>query len=168
MWKSITLVNTPNHNLYFVPIKDSANPSWVQKLVPIVASVAMPDWAALWVEISGNTTTWNAKLMPAYASAWGNFVWVLAEIIATTDSDYATAWKLKSVWVPVTPYAEAEFAVWAWTFTAADVFKVVNFHSDSLWLAVDTIATGQWAVITWVISSTRWTCNFNVATTLTA
>ena len=168
MWKAVTTLNTPNKCSNFLPISDAWNPSWVQKLIPIAASIAMAEGAAIQVQISWNTTTWNAILMTAYATAWGNFIWILAEPIVATDADYATAWKLKSVWVPVTPFAEAEFTVWAWTFTAADVFKVVNFHSDSLWLTVDTITNGQWAVITWYISSTRWTCNFNVATTLTA
>ena len=168
MWVAITTVNTPNVNTNFLPINDAGNPSWIQKLMPIVASVAMVQWTALWVEISSNTTTWNLKKMTAYTTAWWNFIWILAEKIVAADADYATAWKLKSVWIPTTPMAEAEFTVWAWTFTAADVFKVVNFHSDSISLAVDTIATGQWAVITWVISSTRGICNFNVAQTLTA
>jgi hypothetical protein len=61
-----------------------------------------------------------------------DFLGILVETIATTDTDYATAGKLKSVWVPNTPYARAFFTVGAGTFTAADVFKTVAVTSGGL------------------------------------
>lgn len=134
--------------------------------MPIVASVAMVDGTALWIEISGNTTTGNLKKMPVENASGWDFVGILAEVIATTDTDYATAGKLKWVWVPKTIEATAFFSVWAGTFTAVDVFKTVEFHSDSKSLAVDT--AGKGARITKYISSSRGECQFLLPTTETA
>jgi hypothetical protein len=159
----ITPINAANSTAYFVPLSSTG---WELRDVAMKASTAMSDWAAIWVEISSNTTTWNATLMPATNSAGQNFIWILAEKIASTDSDYATAWKLKKVWVATSPLSEAEFKVWAGTFTAVDVNKIVSFHSDSLWLAVDT--QWLWAEISWYISSTRGRCRFTVPRTVTA
>jgi len=106
--------------------------------MPIVASVAMESGTALGVEITSNTTTGNLKKMGATGASGANFTGILAEAITSSDADYATAGKLKGVWVPRTPTAEAEFTVGAGTFTAVDLYKTVSFHSDSKSLAVDT------------------------------
>jgi hypothetical protein len=95
-----------------------------------------------------------------------DFYGILAEPIAATDADYATAWKRKGVRVPRTTTAKAYFKVGAGTFTVADIGKRVEFHSDSIGLAVDTVGKG--ATITDYISSTRGKCVFNLPTTETA
>jgi len=104
--------------------------------------------------------------MPATNASGANFQGILAEKIATTDTDYATAGKLKLVWVPTDKVATAFFKVGAGTFTAVDVNKVVSFHSDSLGLAVDTAGLG--AVIVGYISASRGLCKFTVPDTVTA
>lgn len=87
----------------------------------------------------------------------------MAEPITATDADYATAGKLKGVYVPNTPYAKAFFRVGAGTFTVADVFKTVEIHSDSASLAVDTVGKG--ARIVEYISSTKGKCRFSLPET---
>jgi hypothetical protein len=72
---------------------------------------------------------------------------------------------MKGIRVPRTPEAEATFKVGAGTFTAADVGRMCQIHSDSISLAVDTNGVG--AVITGYISSTRGTCEFSCPKTLT-
>lgn len=106
---AVTPVNTPNHTQYFYPI--DADFKWKLTKLPFAASVAMVDGTAIGIQISGNTTTGNVTTMGAENASGADFVGILAEIIATTDSDYATAGKLKDVWVPNTPDAEAYFTV---------------------------------------------------------
>ncbi len=60
----------------------------------------------------------------------------------------------------------AFFKVKAGTFTAADVFKTVEFYSDATGLAVDT--AGKGARIVGYISSTKGTCQFVMPNTETA
>lgn len=162
MTLTVQPINTPNNNKNFYPA------DWLWKMVelPFAASVAMEAGTAVATQIVSNTTTGNYTKTTATNANWANFAWILCEAIATTDADYATAGKRKSVWVPVIPAALAEFRVWAWTFTAVDVGKVVSFHSDSSSLAVDTAWNG--AIIKWLISSTRGICSFEVASTVTA
>lgn len=162
MSKAVAGLNTPNETRYFYPADDN----WEMKQMPFKASTAVVQWAAIWIEISSNTTTWNVTLMWVENANGADFVWIAAETIATTDTDYATAWKLKGIWVPKHPYAKAYYAVSAWTQTAADKFKTVQIASTSLWLDVDTAWKG--ARIVDVLSSTRWICMFNLPTTETA
>jgi len=162
MWKAVTGLNKPNENRNFLPADDK----WEMKSFPFKASTAMVEGAAIGIEISSNTTTGNVTLMGVENVTGADFVGILAEPIVSTDADYATAGKLKSVWVRKTPLAEAYFTVGAGTFTAADVFKTVEIHSDSKSLAVDTAWKG--ARITGYISSTRGLCNFNLPSTETA
>jgi hypothetical protein len=91
---------------------------------------------------------------------------IMAEPIAATDADYATAGKLKGVRVPTTPYALAYFTVTAGTFAKDDVFKTVRFNANSLGLDVDTLGLG--ARIMGYISSTRGICRFTLPETLVA
>lgn len=163
MSQAVTPINTQNKTSNFYP----SNPDqWLLTELPFVASVAMEQGTAVVPQIVSNTTTGNYTKTTATNANWANFSWILAETISTTDADYATAWKRRAIWIPKTSMAEAYFRVWAGTFTAVDVGKVVSFHSDSSSLAVDT----QWngAIIAELISSTRWVCTFWVAPTVTA
>ena len=155
-------LNEPNSTANFYPADDT----WIMKQLPIKASVAILSWAALMPETSGAATTWYYTEMWVENAGWDDFEGILAEPIAATDDDYATAWKLKWVWIPQRKSAEAFFTVVNGTFTAVDVFKTVQIASTSLWLDVDT--AWKWARITGYISSTRWTCNFDLPTTETA
>lgn len=163
MGKAVTPLNAPNKTQYFYPAvleeRDLIE-------MPFKASTAMTEGAAIGIEISGNTTTGNVTLMWVENASGADFVGILAEPITATDADYATAGKLKAVWYPKTPYAKAFFAVGAGTFTAADVFKTVEFHSDSLWLAVDT--AGKGARIRGYISASKGICDFSLPATETA
>ena len=161
--QSVTPINTPNTTTNFYPISSTG---WELRELPMAASAVMADWAAIWIEISGNTTTWNSTLMWVENAAGADFQGILSEAIAATDADYATAGKLKQVWVPTNLVSEAEFTVGAGTFTAVDVNKTVQFASTSLALDVDT--AGKWASISGYISSTRGRCKFNLPLTETA
>lgn len=160
--QSVTPINVPNTTTNFQP----AFGGWELRKLPMKASTAMSDGAAIGVEIVTNDVTGYNTLMPATNATGGNFQGILAEKIASGDTDYATAGKLKQVWVPTDKVATAFFKVGAGTFTAVDVNKVVNFHTDSLGLAVDTKGLG--AVIVGYISSTRGLCKFTVPDTVTA
>lgn len=162
MGKTYTPINTPNDTKYFYPADDNR----IQKLMPCKASTAFAVGAAMGVEISGNDVTGNITLLGTTNASGANFVGIMVEPVVSTDADYATAGKLKSMRVPTTPMAKAFFYVGAGTFTAADVFKVVNIHTDSLGLAVDTKGLG--AVIEEYISSSKGICSFSVPRTLTA
>lgn len=164
MGKATTGLNKPNTTSNFYPI--IAQGRWKLKQMPFKASVAVAEGAAIGWEIATNNVTGYVTLMGTENAAGADFVGIAAEPIASTDADYATAGKLKGVWVPITADAEAIFKVGAGTFTAVDVGRTVEFHSDSLGLAVDT--AGKGARITGYISSTKGTCQFTLPTTETA
>lgn len=164
MGKAVTPINTPNETGNFYPI--DADNQWKIQLMPFLASTAIEEGTAVCIQIATNTTTGNLTKMWVENAAGADFVGILAEPIASTDTDYATAGKLKAVRVPTTKTAEAFFTVGAGTFTAVDVFKTVEFHSDSKSLAVDT--AGKWARITGYVTATRGTCRFDLPTTETA
>ena len=151
-----------NNNLYFVP----SNEHWQMEMLPFKASVVIPQGAAIGIEIVTNAVTGEVTLMGTENAAGADFVGIMAGTITAADADYATTGKLRAVKVPTSIRAQAEFAVGAGTFTAADVFKTVEFHSDSLGLAVDT--TGKGARILKYISSSRGICEFNMPNTETA
>lgn len=163
MAKAITNVNTPNNTRNFYPVKRG---EWELKLLPIVASVAMADGCAVATQVTASSPTGNNILMPTSNATGQNFQGILAEAIATTDADYATAGKLKGVWVPRNQSCEAYFSVGAGTFTLADVGRVCLFHTDSKSLSVDTNGLG--ARITGFISATQGTCSFDIAPAVTA
>lgn len=160
--QTVTPINQVNNTLNFYP----ANWNWEEKLLPFKASVAITDGYAVGTEISSNTTTWYVTLMPATNANGANFRGILIEKISATDTDYATAGKLKKVMVPTSNFAQARFKVWTGTFTAIDEGKVVSFHSDSAGLAVDT--AWAWAEITKYIDSSYGLCMFSCARTVTA
>lgn len=157
-----TPINTPNNTLYFTPLFGG----WELRKIPMKASTEMKDWVAIGAEVSGSTTTGNATLMPTTNANGQNFIGILAERIASTDTDYATAGKLKLVFVPKEKTSAAKFKVGAGTFTAADINKVVAFHTDSASLAVDTAGAG--AIISWYIDANYGICTFNVPNATTA
>lgn len=134
--------------------------------MPFKASTVISDGAAIGIEIVTNTTTGNVTKMWLENAAGADFVGILCEPIAATDLDYATAGKLKYVWVPQSTKAKCYFAVGTGTFTLVDVQKTVEFASDSLGLAVDT--PGKGARIIWYISATQGVCEFSLPTTETA
>lgn len=152
-------LNLPNKNTNFLPI----DWDWEIREYPLKESVALEEGTVLSPEIVTNNVTGKLKAMGVENVTGSDFFGILAETVRATDADYATAFKVKKVYVPVTMRARAEFKVWAGTFTAADVFKTVEIHSDSKSLAVDTL--GKWARITKYISSTRWECEFTMPTT---
>lgn len=162
MGKAATPVNSPNNVRNFYPSDDK----WELKMLPIVASVAMVDGTALRVQVTASSPTGNLNLAVATNATGQNFAWILAEPIATTDTDYATAGKLKWVWVPKTVDAESYFSVGAGTFTLADVGRVCSLHTDWKSLAVDTNGAG--AVISWYISASKGKCRFNVPSVVTS
>ena len=153
---------TANNTANFVP----ADGAWVLEQHPFAASVVIKDGYAVGIEISGSDVTGNLDLMGTENAAGFDFMGILAEPIAAADDDYATAGKLKSVFVPTSPLAKAKFYVGAGTFTAADVYKTVEFHSDSAGLAVDTAGLG--ARIVGYTDSTHGICTFSMPTTETA
>lgn len=119
----------------------------VLKQVPVVASTAFEQGTAL-----APNGSWVYVLAPVTATTW---VVILNENILSTDSDYATSGKLKTVQVPVENDVEFYFNVWAWTFTSADVWNVCQLHTDGKSLAVDTSTNRQFQ-ITGYISATKW------------
>lgn len=137
-------------NLYFKPLFKTGR--WLLKRVPMIASVAIQAGQAIYAVGDGTHTV--------VTNATANFKGIMMEDIVAADADYATSMKLKYVAVPLSPAAEAEFAVGAGTFTLADVGKSVKFN-DSLGLAVDT--AGTQASIQKYLSSTRGVCKFNLA-----
>lgn len=155
----VTPLNAPNNVQNFYPADD------MRELMPlpVKASTAIAQGTLVAPEISGNNVTGYLAAMGAENAAGGDFIGILAETIASTDDDYATAGKKKGVRVPKSPFALAYFKVGAGTFTVADVFKTVEIHSDSASLAVDTLGKG--ARIMEYISSTRGVCRFSIPET---
>lgn len=142
---------------------------WELRQIPIKASVALANGQALRWEISSNTTTGvavSASNNSGINSNGNNFIGILVQPVRSTDPDYATNGKLKTVAVPVSPEARARFTVGAGTFTSVDVGKTAAIHSDGISVAVDTAGLG--CVIEGYISSTRGVCSFNIPNTLTA
>ena len=143
-----------------------ADGNWEMKKFGFKASAAIAEGALVGWEISGGTTTGNLTVYGVENASGADFVGILTAPIAATDSDYATAGKLKSVLIPKHALAEAYFTVAAGTFTTADIGKTVETASSATGLAVDT--AGKGARITAYISSTRGKCNFSLPTTETA
>lgn len=163
MAKAVTNANVPNNTQNFYPVNRG---EWELRTFPFAASTAMSDGSAVAVQVTASNPTGNLILMPTSNTTGQNFVGILAEPIASTDADYATAGKLKGVWVPRTRSCEAYFKVGAGTFTAADVGRVCLFHTDSKSLNVD--GNGLGARITGYISATKGTCVFDLAPAVTA
>lgn len=159
---SINPAGTHNNVLNFLPTSGL----WMVKPLRFVASVAILDGTAVGIEISGNTTTGNCTAMGTENASGADFQGILNQPISTTDPDYATAGKLKNVWVPISNTCEAQFKRISGTLTTADIGKTVEFASSGLGLAVDT--PGKGARITDVITSDYGTCSFVMPNTETA
>ena len=149
----MAFVSKPNVTTNFLP-DQGLNKSWIMKKLPVAASVAIAEGAAVYWQGSG------AGTVTKVTNATANFAGILAETIAATDTDYATAGKLKAVWVPTNTSAEAFFTVGAGTFTAADVGESVKFYDE---VSVDADTGGTQVRITGYISSTKGKCIFNQA-----
>jgi len=152
----------PNDTSNFYPADDN----WKLEQRQIKVSTAMTEGAALGIDIVSNLTTGDLDLMGTENTVGGDFQGILAEPIAATDSDYATAGKRKAVWVPMNQAAKSFFTVTAGTFTTIDVGSTVEFESTSLGLDVDTLGKG--ARISDYISSSRGKCTFVLPNTETA
>ena len=110
MGKALTALNTPNTTSNFLP----ADGNWELRLLPMKASLAMVEGVAITAETNGADVTGYYRTQVAVENLNGDdTMGILAEPIATTDTDYATAGKLKGVYVPMTPEAEAYFTVGA-------------------------------------------------------
>lgn len=162
MAKAITPVNAPNNTRNFYP----SNDLWRMDLLPIVASTALIEGTLLSVQVTASNPTGNLLASATTNTTGQNIVGILAEPITASDSDYATAGKLKQVWVPISQYSQAYFTVGSGTFTAADVGRVCQIAGSGISLAVDTNGLG--AVIDGYISSTKGTCKFAVPYVVTA
>lgn len=160
--QSVTPVNQVNNTQNFYP----ADGNWEIARLPFKASVAITDGYLVAYEVSGSSPTGYLTLAPATSANGQNVVGILQEKISATDTDYATAGKLKNVLIPKTKRAQCRFKVGAGTFTAADVGRVCNIHTDSASLAVDTNGLG--AQITGYIDSSYGLCTFDVPLAVTA
>ena len=162
MGKAVTLVNQPNNVQNFYPADDK----WEMKQFPFVASTAIDEGTLVAPQITSNDVTGYVTKMGAENANGADFLGILAEPIKSTDGDYATAGKMKGVWVPKNKEALAYFKVGAGTFTKADVFRTVEIHTDAKSLAVDT--AGKGARIMSYIDSTHGICRFSLPETETA
>lgn len=162
MAKAVVALNVPNKTQNFYPADDQ----WILTQLPFAASVAIEEGSAVAVQIVTNNVTGNYTKSGVENANGNDIVGIMAEPIVSTDSDYATAGKLKGVFIPRTNTAKSFFSVGAGTFTAADVGKTVEIHSDSKSLAVDT--AGKGARIVKYISSSRGQCQFSMPNTETA
>lgn len=151
-----------NNTLNFLPIEGD----WEMVKLPFKASTAIEEGSAVGVEIVANDVTGNATLMGAENANGADFLGILAEPISASDADFASAGKLKSVFVPKNRLARAEFSVGSGTFTAADVFRTVELFTDGKSLAVDV--PGKGARIMKFISSSRGECSFVLPNSETA
>tara|TARA_R110000851_G_scaffold40208_3_gene101571 strand:+ start:3613 stop:3882 length:270 start_codon:yes stop_codon:yes gene_type:complete len=88
-----------------------ADQNWKLTEYAVVASVALEEGTAMGIQITSNTTTGILVAMGAENALGADFIGILAEPIAATDVDYATAGKLKSINVPTSKFAEAVFTV---------------------------------------------------------
>lgn len=152
-------LNLQNKNTNFLPV----DPDWKIVELPVKESVALEEGTALSAEIVSNNVTGKLKAMGVENATGSDFIGILAEAVRSTDTDFTTAFKMKKVYVPISVNARARFRVWAGTFTAADVFKTVELHSDSKSLAVDTLGKG--ARIIKYISATEGECIFSLPQT---
>ena len=162
MAKAVVGLNQPNETRNFLPFDGE----WVLREFPILESVAIEEGSAVSAEIVANNVTGKLTTMGVENENGSDFTGIIAEGIRSTDDDFATAFKLKKVWVPVSRDSRAYFTVGTGTFTIADVFRTVKINSDAKSLAVDTIGLG--ARIVEYTSATKGVCNFNIPNTQTA
>lgn len=172
-YPAVTPLNQPNNTQYFEPI--GRGKSWEAIAAPIKPSVEIAEGTALVWEVSGSTTTGYLIAAVGTNANGQNFYGILNQPVTSSDPDYASTTKTKEVLKPITPFAEAYFAVGSGTLSAADIGKVVQFYTGGFSLAVDTIGAG--AVISGVVVPTaqatstnpaRGVCTFSVPVATTA
>lgn len=95
----ITPINRANKTQNFYPMEGE----WIMKSFPMKASFAIADGSAVMTEVSASNPTGFVTAATTTMATGQNVVWILAEPIASTDADYATAGKMKQVWVPKIP-----------------------------------------------------------------
>jgi hypothetical protein len=134
-----TPINTPNNTANFMP----ADENWEMMKMPFRASTsAIAQGTAVGIEISSNTTTGYLTIYSPENAAGFDFKGIMQEAIATTDADYATAGKMKMVWIPKNSMARAFFTCTAGTLNVADRFMTVEVTSGGLGLSCDTKGKG--------------------------
>ena len=149
MGNPITPLNQANSLTGFLPYKGKL--SGETRLFSMKASIAILDGTALMVEVSTSNPTGYYTTATTTQANGQNINAILAEPIATTDSDYATAGKLKYAY-EVTPTQTWYFTVGSGTFTAADVGRTCALASGGRTVAVDT--NGNEFIIDGYINST--------------
>jgi hypothetical protein len=162
MSKPVAPLNAPNVTTNFYP----SNDLWRMDFAPIAASTALAEGTLLVTQVVASSPTGNAIAAATTNATGQNIVGILAEPITASDTDFATAGKLKLVWVPLTIEAEATFKVSSGTFSPAQVGRVVQIAGSGTGLAVATNGAG--AVITGFISATQGKCKFKVPFATTA
>ncbi len=112
----ITPLNRANKTQNFYPMEGE----WLLKQMPMKASVVIADGSAVMTEVTASNPTGYVTAATTTFANGQNFAGILAEPIASTDADYATAGKMKSVWVPKTPgVSRCYFTVGSGTHSAA-------------------------------------------------
>jgi hypothetical protein len=162
MAKAVAPLNAPNNTSQFYP----SNDLWRMDFVPVAASVALTEGTLLAVQVTASSPTGNVIAAATTNTTGQNIVGILAEPITSSDADFATAGKLKQVWLPVTIEAEATFKVISGTNSLAQVGRVCQIAGSGTGLAVAT--NGLVAVITGFISATQGKCKFKVPVAVTA
>jgi len=155
-------VTANNTNSNFLPVEGE----WEMIQVPFKASVAMEDGTAVSPEISSNDVTGYLGKMGTENATGSDFFGIIAEAITSSDDDYATAGKLKSVWVPTSRYSRAYFSPDTGSLAATDVFRTVEIGADSKSLNIDT--AGKGARIVQFLNTGRGICTFDLPATETA
>jgi hypothetical protein len=142
---------------------------WKTTTAPIKASTALAGNISLRWEIVSNDVTGNlvsGSTNSGVNSTGADFYGILVAPIRSTDTDYATAQKLKEVYIPLSAKSRAYVGIGAGTFTASDVGKTVAIHTDGISIACDTKGLG--CRIVGFLNSTTAIVEFSCATTLTA
>jgi len=142
---------------------------WTLRDAQVKESTAYAGQIAMRWEIATNDVT--GKLVAGSTNSGVNstgadFFGILVAPIRSTDTDYATAFKKKTFYVPVGTRSRAYATIGTGTFTPADVGKTVAIHSDAASIAIDTKGLGC-RVVAYVDSTTA-VVEFSCPTTLTA
>ena len=140
--------------------------NWTFRPMLTKASTAIAMGTAVGIEISSNTTTGYITAMGAENASGADFRGIMWETVASTDADYASTTKMKSVAIPLDAAAIAQFKVISGTLTTADIGKTVEFASSGTGLAVDT--AGKGARIEGAGDGTYGLCSFPMPATETA
>lgn len=136
-----SIPNPINNTKNFVAVKGAVR----YDQVPILASTAFEEGTALAPNGSGYYTV---------ATAISTGIVFAGEAVASTDADYASTTKTKSVWFPAERDVEVKFTVGAGTFTTADIGNTCVLHTGAKTLAVDTAGIGQFRITKYINSTT--------------